>query len=81
MVPAEGLDFVATGNWKYFTQFDPAGTGNTLDDQRVYNWANEITWITSLRKTTLIAATFSLRTSSKQSLSANMDEGKPYRLR
>jgi hypothetical protein len=28
----QGWDFDATGNWKNFTQFDPADAGRTLDD-------------------------------------------------
>jgi hypothetical protein len=41
----QGWDFDATGNWKNFTQFDPADADQTIDQQRVHNRANEITQI------------------------------------
>ena len=41
----QGWNFDATGNWKNFIQFDPADAGQTLDQQRVHNRANEITQI------------------------------------
>ena len=41
----QGWNFDATGNWKNFIQFDPGDAGQTLDQQRVHNRANEITQI------------------------------------
>jgi RHS repeat-associated protein len=37
--------FDATGNWKNFTQFDPADATKTLDQQRQHNRLNQITGI------------------------------------
>ena len=41
----QGWQFDATGNWKNFTQFDPADAAKTLDQQRSHNRVNEITEI------------------------------------
>jgi len=41
----QGWQFDATGNWKNFSQFDPADAAKTLDQQRSHNRVNEITEI------------------------------------
>jgi RHS repeat-associated protein len=38
----QGWKLDATGNWRNFTQFDPSNSGNTLDQERRSNAANEI---------------------------------------